>query len=616
MKNFFSSFFGALAALIVFVIGASGLGFLLLVGIAASSAEKPAAVEKGAWLVFDFTGNITDAPEQMEGLDELMGAFGGGDAPQRLQLRAVVRALRAAAKDDAVGGLFLTGQFNPDGYGSGYAALKEVRDAIAEFRAAGKPVKAYFTLLTTREYYLGSAADDLVLDPYGALAMPGLASRPMFLAGAFEKFGIGVQVTRVGKYKSAIEPYTRRDMSPENRAQVQKLLDDIWAELAGTVAGARGLKPEEFQQLMDTEGLIRGEDAVKHKLVDRAAYYDEVQAELKQKTGVKSGSKSFKQVDIKSYARLVSPGGLEPKRQAAGRVEAGGGGRVAIVYAEGPIMDGEGDEEGIVFGETFAKEIRKLRQDDNVKAIVLRVNSPGGSASASEAIVRELALARKEKPVVVSMGSVAASGGYWIATSADRIFAEEATITGSIGVFGMFLNVQGLANEKLGLTFETVKTGKFADAMSVTRPKTEDELAVMQRMVDWIYDQFLTKVAEARKLDRAAVHEIAQGRVWSGVEAKELGLVDEIGGLSAATAHAAERAKLGDSFRVTEFPRKKQFGEALAESFGGKRREAETALAGPLGGLLAQVQAELARLAEYNDPRGAYARLPFELGLE
>lgn len=614
MKNFFSSFFGALAALVVFVAGGLLLGFLLLVGIAASSTERPVPVEKGSWLVFDFTGNISDAPEQMEGLDELLGAFGGGDAPQRLQLRAVVRALRAAATDDAIAGLYLTGRFNPDGYGTGYAALKEVRAAIEEFRAAGKPVKGYFNLLSTREYYLASAADDLVLDPYGALAMPGLASRPVFFAGAFEKFGVGVQVTRAGKYKSAVEPYTRRDMSPENRAQVQGLLDDIWAELAGTVAEARGLTRDEFQQLMDTKGLLRGEEAAEHKLVDRAAYYDEVQAELKKQTGVKSGTKSFKQVDLKSYARQVSSGGLEPRRLASAGAEGGSGGRVAVVYAEGPIVDGEGEEEGFVWGETFAKEIRRLRQDEKIKAIVLRVNSPGGSASASEAILRELALARQVKPVVVSLGTVAASGGYWIATQADRLFAEEATITGSIGVFGMFLNVQGLANDRLGLTFDTVKTGKFADATSVTRPKTEDELAVMQRMVDWIYEQFVAKVAEARKLDRAAVHEIAQGRVWSGAQAKRLGLVDEIGGLSAAIAHAAERAGLDEDFRVSEYPRGKPLAEKIAESLGGKRRQA--GVAGPVGGWLAQLQAEVGKLAQFNDPRGVYARLPFELQLD
>ncbi len=617
MKNFLSTFFGALLALVVFVFGGGLLCFLVLIGLAAASGEKPVQVEKGAWLVFDFTGNIQDAPEQREGLEELQEAFGGGRAPQRLQLRQVVRALQAAARDDDIAGLYLTGDFAPAGYSTGYAALREVRAAIEEFKAAGKPVQGYFNFLTTREYYLASAADELVLDTYGALAMPGLASQPMFLAGAFEKLGVGVQVTRVGKYKSAIEPYTRKDMSPENRAQVQKLLDDVWGELAGAVAGARQLERGAFQKIMDTEGLIRADEAVKLKLVDRAAYYDEVQAELKEKTGVKGAGRSFKQIGLKQYARLVGSGGLEAKRLGTGKIDsAAGGDRVAIVYAEGAILDGQGEGEGVVRGETYAKQIRKLRQDDKVKAIVLRVNSPGGSASASEAIQRELRLAAKDKPVVVSMGTVAASGGYWISTYSDRIFAEPATITGSIGVFGMFLNFQELANEKLGLTFDTVKTGKFADTLSPTRPMTEDELAVAQRQVDWIYEQFLGKVAESRKLDRAAVHEIAQGRVWSGAEALKLGLVDELGGLAEAVKYAAEKAKLGDGFRVSEFPRKKQLAEALAEAFGKQQREARASIAGPLGGLVARVQAEIRTLGQFNDPRGMYARLPFELSLK
>ncbi len=617
MKNFFSSFFGALLALVVFVFGGGLLCFLILIALAAASGEKPVQVEKGSWLVFDFTANIQDAPEQMEGIEELMEAFGGGKAPRRLQLRPVVRALRAAAKDDDIAGLYLTGDFAPAGYGTGYAALREVRAAIEEFKAAGKPVKGYFTFPTTREYYLASAADELVLDVYGALAMPGLASQPMFLAGAFEKLGVGVQVTRVGKYKSAVEPYTRKDMSPENRAQVQKLLDDVWGELAGTVAGARKLEREAFQKIMDTEGLIRADEAVKLRLADRAAYYDEVQAELKAKTGVKGANKSFKQIGLKQYSRLVSSGGLEAKRAGAGKLDpAKGGERVAIVYAEGPIVDGQGEEQGVVFGETYAKEVRRLRLDDKVKAIVLRVNSPGGSASASEAIQRELRLAAKDKPVVVSMGTVAASGGYWISTYSARIFAEPATITGSIGVFGMFLNFQELANDKLGLTFDTVKTGKFADTLSPVRPKTEDELAVAQKHVDWIYEQFLGKVADARKLDRAAVHEIAQGRVWSGAEAVKLGLVDELGGLAEAVKHAAAAAGLGDSFRVSEYPQKKQLIEALAEALGKQPREAGASVAGPLGGLLRRAQAELETLGQFNDPRGVYARLPFDLRLK
>ncbi len=617
MKNFLSSFFGALLALVVFVFGGGLLCFLVLIGLAAASGGKPVQVEKGAWLVFDFTGNIQDAPEQREGLEELQEAFGGGRAPQRLQLRQVVRALQAAARDDDIAGLFLTGSFAPDGYGTGYAALREVRAAIAEFKAAGKPVQGYFDVLTTREYYLATTADELVIDPYGALMMPGLASQPMFLKGAFEKFGIGVQVTRMGKYKSAVEPYTRKDMSPENRAQVQKLLDDVWGELASTVEGARGLEAGAFQRAMDGEGILRAESALKHKLVDRAAYYDEVQADLKAKTGVKSATRSFKQIGLKHYAQLVGPGGLTPKRAGTGKHDpAGSGDRVAIVYAEGAIVDGQGEDAGLVRSERYAKEIRRLRQDDKVKAIVLRVNSPGGSASASEAIQRELRLAQKEKPVVVSMGTVAASGGYWISTYSDRIYAEPATITGSIGVFGMFLNVQELANGGLGLTFDTVKTGKFADALTITRPKTAEELEVFQRLVDWIYDQFVGKVAESRKLSRETVREIAQGRVWSGAEAKKLGLVDELGGLGDAVKFAADKAGLGDSFRVSEFPRKKQLAEALAEVFGKRQREVGAIGAGPLSGFVRQVQDELETLGQFDDPRGVYARLPFELGLK
>jgi protease-4 len=244
---------------------------------------------------------------------------------------------------------------------------------------------------------------------------------------------------------------------------------------------------------------------------------------------------------------------------------------------------------------------------------VLRVNSSGGSVTASEAILREVRLIHQDKPVIVSMGTVAASGGYWIATASDRVFAEPTTITGSIGVFGMFLNFQGLATDKLGLTFDTVKTGKFADAATVIRPKTEAELAIFQDSVDWVYDQFISKVTDARKLDRKVVEEIAQGRVWSGTEALKLKLVDELGGLGDAVKYAAAKAELGDNFRVAEYPRKKQFAEQVTEAVEGRRRE--QVFGGPLGGLIRDMTAELQSLRHFNDPRGLYARLPFELRL-
>ena len=257
--------------------------------------------------------------------------------------------------------------------------------------------------------------------------------------------------------------------------------------------------------------------------------------------------------------------------------------------------------------------LREVRDDDNVKAVVLRVNSPGGSVSASEAIAREVMLLQKTRPVIISMGTLAASGGYWISAPGEHIFAEPTTITGSIGVFGLFVNLQGLLNDKLGLTFDMVKTGKFADAATITRPKTPEELALFQESVDWVYDQFVSKVAKSRKLDRAVVEEIAQGRVWSGREAVKLGLVDELGGLDAAVKYAGAQAKLGDGFRVSEYPRAKQFAEAFAEALEGHRRE--ESFAGPTGVLVREATEQLKVLNHLNDPQGLYARLPFDLSL-
>ncbi len=614
MKNFFTSFFATLTALIVFLVGGFILCLLLIGALAAMGQKKPVTVQDGAYLVFDLSGSILDTPAQNEGMAEFLEAF-GGESRHTMQLRQVTRALEAAAGDKSIKGLYLTGSVQPMAYGSGYAALKEVRQAIEAFRASGKPVKAYLHYASTRDFYLASAATDLALDPYGAVLMPGLASQPMFFAGAFEKFGIGVQVTRVGKYKSAVEPFTRKDMSPENREQIQKLIDDVWRDLTVTIEGARKLPAGALQKIVDAKGLIRAEAALQFKLVDRVAYLDEVLAELKKETGRKDSDQPFKQINLREYAKLVGGSGLTAKRTMQDKIEISttSKGKVAIVYAEGEIVDGTGNEEGYVFGAKTARLLREIRQDDSIKAVVLRVNSPGGSVSASEEIARELALLHKDKTVVVSMGTLAASGGYWISTHSDRIFAEPTTITGSIGVYGMFLNFQGLMNDKLGLTFDTVKTGKFADAATVTRPKTPEELAIFQDSVDWVYDQFLTKVVKSRKLDRKVVEEIAQGRVWSGSEALKLGLVDEMGGLAAAIKYAVEKAKLGENFKVTEYPRPKQFAEQFTEAFEGRRRE--QSFGGPVGLLINEATDELKTLSKFNDPRGLYARLPFDLSL-
>ena len=608
MKNFFTSMLGALVALLIFAGGAFVLviGFVGAIAAMGGGEKATAELERGAYVVFDLSTNITDAPPPID-----FGSLGVAQ-DDHLQLRTVTRALRAAAKDERIAGVFITGGLRPASYGSGYAALSEVRAGIAAVKAAGKPVLAYLTTATTKDYYLASAASEVAIDPYGVIMMSGLASEPMFYAGAFEKYGVGVQVTRVGKYKSAVEPFTRTSMSPENRDQIQKLLNDIWDGILADIAPSRGTTAAQLQAIVDREGFIRPEQAKDGQLVDRIAYRDEVYDELKAKTGRAGSKQPFKQIGLADYARLSKDIADVPAKALEAAVSGSGKGRVAVVYAEGEIVDGEGDADE-VGGTRFSRELRKLRLDDGVKAVVLRVNSPGGSASASETIQREIRLIKKVKPVVVSMGSYAASGGYWIAAYGDRIFAEPTTITGSIGVFGVQFNVKKLSGD-FGLTFDTVKTGKFADLISITRPKSDEELAVFQRMVDWIYGEFIGKVAEARKIKREVVEEIAQGRVWSGAEAKNLELVDELGGLDAAIAYAVAQAKLGPNYRLVEYPHPKELFEAVQELI--EKIAPNNVRAPGLAGKLAErIEREVRVLRTFNDPQGVYARLPLNLSL-
>lgn len=593
MRNFISSLLGSLAALLIFcgvslAVVVAGIMVISVVG------EEAVEMDSGSYLVLNLSANITDAPPIVE-----LGSLSGNKV-KVLQLRTATKALRAAGKDDRIKGLLIIGSVQPAGLGGGFAALSEVRQALQEFKNSGKPIQAYLTYASTRDYFLASVADDIALDPYGVVLMPGLASEPMFFANAFKKYGIGVQVTRVGKYKSAVEPFTRDDLSEENRQQLQQLLNDVWSDLLEEIGASRGIEVAAIQQVVDEEGMMRSDLALEVGLVDRIAYRDEILDELKEKTGRKGSSEPFKQIALINYADLVSdPGGR-------------GDSSIAVVYAEGTIVDGEG-ESGEIGGDRFSRELRRLRQDDNVKAIVLRVNSPGGSASASETIQREMRLLGEQKKVVVSMGSYAASGGYWISTYSDRIFAEPTTITGSIGVFGVLFDIKKLANN-IGITFDQVKTGTFADAMTISRPKTDEELALVQRSVDWIYDQFVGKVASSRNLDRAHVEEIAQGRVWSGAEALKLGLVDELGSLNEAISYAATLAGLGDQYRLEEFPRKKELAEAIAEML--EDIVPAGARASIYDGMIGRFEDELKILKSYNDPQGLYARMPVSITLE
>jgi protease IV len=594
MRDFFKTTLATLLGLTLFT-GVSIFGLLTLLVIIGSQDGKP-EVQNQSILTVDLARSITDS-EPQQTAREVVNDLISGDFSESLTLRKVTTAIDQAAQDPRILAIYLRSNSTAANNPSGYAILKEVRDALVRFKGSGKKIYAYDTQWREKEYYLGSVADSIAINPMGAMEFNGLSSQTMFYTQALEKFGIGVQAIWRGKYKSAIEPYVRKSSSPASKEQTQKLLGDIWSDVLTTTGKARQIPVETLQKLADTKGILTPKDAQSAKLVDRIAYPDEIQEELKKLTGEDQKTKSFRNISLQSYAEAVSA-----------KVNTEKGGKVAVVYAEGSIVDGLGGPD-MIGGDSLAKEIRKLRQDPEVKAIVLRINSPGGSAIASDIIQREVILAKKAKPLVVSMGTVAASGGYWIATYSDRIFAEPNTITGSIGVFGILPNIQKIANEN-GITWDVVKTGKFADAETLSRPKTKEEIAIVQQVIGQIYDQFLDKVSESRKLDRSKVGEIAQGRVWSGTEAQKIGLVDEMGGLDAAIQDAAKRAKLGDNWHVEEYPKPGTFEERLFQNLLGAHLKSNPPQNDAFSQEFKKLKADFGQLKTLNDPRGVYLRMP------
>ena len=606
MKDFLkytcASLLGTFLGLLL--LGGIGLGGLvLLIAVAASSSKDsgPQVKDKSV-MVLDLSLNITDSKPSRSTSAAIQGVL-SDDSGDAVTLRTVLDAIDSAKKDPKIVGIYLEG--SSDSSSSGFANLKEVRSALQGFRDAKKPIFAYQMDWNERDYYLGSVANTIAINPYGSLEINGFSSQAMFLTGAFEKYGVGVQVTRVGKYKSAVEPFLLKQMSPENRQQTQKLLGDIWGEYLKTVGPSRKLTVGQLQAVADQGGTLMADEALKGKLVDKVVYFDEIVTELKKLTGTDTENKSFKQISLKNYARVA---------ESKNSTRADKKNQIAVLYAEGDIVDGDGGPTQ-VGGDRIARELRKIRENDDVKAVVLRVNSPGGSATAAEVIGREVALTAKNKPVIVSMGNLAASGGYWISMGSNKIFAEASTITGSIGVFGMLFNVEKLAANN-GVTWDVVKTARFADSKTISRPKTPQELANIQRVVDRIYDRFITKVADSRKLPKNKVQEIAQGRVWSGTAAKQLGLVDEIGGLEDAVREAAKQAKLGDDWQLEEYPKRRSFEERILERLSGVRVLQPATKLDPLTAEVKKIQDELAVVKSMNDPQGVYVRLPFDLRID
>ncbi len=535
MWSFFKIVLASLLALIIF----SLLAVFFLVGFVGGLASKEAPkVAAKSVLVLDIGQSF---PEQMR---ESSLGFVSSELRDQPGLYDVIRLLRKAKTDKDIVGVYIIANNNPNGF----AASEEIRNAIKDFKTSGKFVIAHGDMITQKAYGVANIADKLYISPHGYLEWTGYNVEYVFLKGTLEKLQIEPQVFYAGKFKSATEPFRTYEMTPENELQTSVWMNDLYNDFLLKTADARKTDTAILRSLANEAKIQSANDAANYKLIDAIKYDDQVKDEIKERLKIDKYEK-INFITINQYFA------------AAGFYKTSGD-RIALIYAEGDIVDGKNDQQGTIAGEHYRSLIRKAKLDRSIKAIVLRVNSGGGSSMASETIWRELALAKEEKPVVVSFGDVAASGGYYISCAADSIFAHPVTITGSIGVFGIIPNMQGFFKDKLGVTFDGVKTGPYADAGAVYRPLNENEKKLVQAHVNMIYSQFKQRVAEGRKKDTAYIDSIAQGRVWTGARAKDIGLIDRFGGLDEAIQSAASMAKLTD-YSIREYPQPKNIFDQL-----------------------------------------------------
>ncbi|MBQ2542028.1 MAG: signal peptide peptidase SppA, partial [Bacteroidales bacterium] len=532
-----------------------GVIFLLICLSAAGSSSSDVTVKDNSVLKISLTADMPDKVTDGMSFDYMSMT-----PVKQIGLNDALKSIEKAKTDDRIKGIYL----DMDGASAGTATIEELRNKLIEFKESGKFIISYATAYSQFGYYLASVADEVYVNPQGGMSWQGMCSQIMFYKNVLEKLGVEMQVFRHGQFKSAVEPYICDKMSPANRKQYSVLLNSIWGKVCRGISEARGISVEDLNMYADSLSLRKAQDAVTLKFADAVKYYDEVIDELKAKSGFDGKDKDMF-IDLEKYAKASVPNVKENKSKN----------EVAVLFAEGEIVDGNGGK-GQMGGDKIAEELRKIRENDDVKAVVLRVNSPGGSGLASEVMWREIQKVKQAgKPVVVSMGNLAASGGYYISCSADYIYAQPTTLTGSIGVFGMFPNLQGLVTDKIGLTIDTVCTNAHADFGSTMRPVTEMEYNYVQQSIEDFYDTFLTRVFDGRKgkgaeghvlSEKALVDSIGQGRVWAGADAIEIGLVDELGSLNDAVKKAVELANIPD-YKIVEYPAKKEWFEELAEQF-------------------------------------------------
>ena len=586
MKQFFKFMFASMAgsvllSLIMFII------FLFMMVSVASFTKKTAIeVRQNSVLTLKLDNPIPDRTSE-----DPFGNFNFNSMKDgKVQgLDNLLTTLKRAAKDEKIKGIFLDLTDVP----SGMATIEEVRRELLDFKKSGKFIISYSDDYSQRAYYLSTVADKIFLNPEGNITFKGLAAELSFFKGTLEKLDVQAQIIRHGKYKSAVEPFIMDKMSDANREQYQKLLDVLWKQMLDGISAQRKIAIEELNLIADSLKIQIAADALKYKLVDKLVYRDEVLADLRVELGIKENDK----INFITGAKYFKAKGKE--KFVLGKK------KIAVVYALGQIGTGEGDEQ-TVGSDKLSESLREARNDSSVRAIVLRINSPGGSALASEVIWREVVLAQKVKPVVVSMGDVAASGGYYIACGAGKIFAQPNTLTGSIGVFGVVPNMEKFFKNKLGITFDVVKTNKYSDYVTVTRSLHPYETQVLTKQIENIYKVFVGHVADGRKMKTADVDSIGQGRVWSGVDAKRIGLVDEIGGLQNAIDAAAKQAGITD-YKIEKYPKYKDVFTQIIEEF--MEESSETKVKEVLG----ENYSYYKYLQNMQQQKGVQARLPFDI---